>query len=254
MAFTGKLVGALIGSIAGPFGTLFGGLIGHLFDRAMEERQAQGEIRGPGLSFMDPVSQAQVNFLTCLIGLSIAVADAGGRLRPDHLDALRSFLRDSLSYAEEDQEVVQRLIGEMYANRDRLDVAGMCAYYRSVSSPEGRLLLLRLLFQIALADGQGVSRQEEDAIRRIAALLGLEEAVFRRIRAEFVREASGSFDVLGVSPDASPEEITRAYRRLVMENHPDRVASLGPEFVRIAEEKFKAIQEAYEEARREKGF
>jgi DnaJ like chaperone protein len=39
-----------------------------------------------------------------------------------------------------------------------------------------------------------------------------------------------------------------------MENHPDRVANLGPEFVKVAEEKFKAIQEAYEEIRREKGF
>jgi DnaJ like chaperone protein len=206
------------------------------------------------VSFGDPVSQAQVNFLTCLIGLSIAVADTGGRMKLAHLDALRVFFRSTLRYAPEDQEVVQRLIEEMYASRDRLDVAGMCAYYRSVSSPEGRLLLLRLLFQIALADGEGVSAPEEETIRRVAALLGMEEGAFRRIRAEFIREASRAFDILGVSPDATPEEITRAYRRLVMENHPDRVASLGPEFVTIAEEKFKAIQEAYEEARREKGF
>ena len=39
-----------------------------------------------------------------------------------------------------------------------------------------------------------------------------------------------------------------------MKNHPDKVASLGPEFVKVAEERFKAIQEAYEEIRRERGF
>jgi DnaJ like chaperone protein len=50
------------------------------------------------------------------------------------------------------------------------------------------------------------------------------------------------------------EEIKSAYRQLMMANHPDRVANLGPEFVKVAEEKFKVIQQAYEEIRREKGF
>jgi DnaJ like chaperone protein len=54
--------------------------------------------------------------------------------------------------------------------------------------------------------------------------------------------------------DADVEQIKAAYRQLTIQNHPDRVANLGPEFVRVAEEKFKAIQEAYEEIRRRKGF
>jgi DnaJ like chaperone protein len=57
-----------------------------------------------------------------------------------------------------------------------------------------------------------------------------------------------------VGPDAGVEEIKAAYRQLTLQNHPDRVASLGPEFVKVAEDKFKAVQEAYEEIRREKGF
>jgi DnaJ like chaperone protein len=261
MAITGKLIGALIGSIAGPFGTLFGGLIGHLFDRAAEDRRLEGAAR-PRFAFNDaahrmgddPVSQAQVNFLTCLIGLSIAVADVDGRVKVSHVDAMKAFFRQNFTFPAVDQELIQRLIDEMYRNRERIDVQGLCAYYAAVSTFEGRVLLLRLLFQIARADSRGVSPAEEELIRRITMLLGMGEQVFRQVRAEFVREPGGAWRVLGLSPDAGVEEIKQAYRQLTLQNHPDKVANLGPEFVRIAEEKFKSIQEAYEEIRREKGF
>ena len=261
MAITGKLIGALIGSIAGPFGTLFGGLIGHLFDRAADDRRLAGATRprfGAGdagyRAAVDPVSQAQVNFLTCLIGLSISVADVDGRVKMSHVDAMRAFFRQNFTFPSVDQDLIQRLIDEMYRNRERIDVQGLCAYYAAVSTFEGRVLLLRLLFQIARADTRGISGAEQDLILRITLMLGLGEQVFRQVRAEYVREPGMAWRVLGLSPDAEVEQIKVAYRQLTLQNHPDKVANLGPEFVRIAEEKFKKIQEAYEQIRREKGF
>jgi len=254
VAIAGKLIGALVGSIAGPLGTLFGGFIGHLFDRAVEERRAAGAF-SPDIRFSaDPVSQAQVNFLTCLIGLSIAVANTEGRVRQSQIDAMKAFFSEHLPYGQADQEVIERLIDGMYDERDRIDVQALCAYFRGTTSPEARLLLLRLLLQIAQADREGVSRAEEEMIRRIAALLGIPDPFYRQARAETGRGAGRAYGILGVGPDASVEEIKAAYRKLTMENHPDRVASLGPELVKVAEEKFKAIQEAYEQVRREKGF
>lgn len=262
MAITGKLIGALIGSIAGPFGTLFGGLIGHIFDRAAEDRQFLGTASRARISAderawergADPVSHAQVNFLTCLIGLSISVADADGKVKSSHIDAMKAFFRHNFSFPSVDQELIQRLVEEMYRNRERIDIKGLCAYYAAVSSLEGRVLLLRLLFQIAHADAQGVSRTEEELIRRITLLLGLGEQIFRQVRAEFLSETGRAWKILGLSPDADVEKIKSAYRQLSLQNHPDKVANLGPEFVRVAEERFKAIQEAYAEIRRERGF
>jgi DnaJ like chaperone protein len=255
MAIAGKLIGALIGSIAGPFGTLFGGIIGHLFDRAIEERESLNpRLMGGRAALSDPVSQAQINFLACLVGLSIAVADTGGRVTQGHVDALKDFFRRNIPFTRDDQDLIQRLIDEMYFNRARIDIPGMCAYYRSVSGREGRILLIQLLFQTARADGGGVAAQEEDLIRRIAVYLGLEEWTYARVRAAYASGGSRAFEILGVQRDASVEEIKQAYRRLTVENHPDRVANLGPELVRLAEEKFKLIQEAYEEVRRVKGF
>ena len=260
MAITGKLLGALIGSIAGPLGTLLGGFIGHLFDKASEERQFLGPASTRRFASAadgwrpDPVSQAQINFLTCLIGLSISVAEADGRVKSTHVEALKGFFRQNFTFAAVDQELIQRLVDELYVNRARIDVQGLCAYFAAVSTPEGRVLLLRLLFQIARADAAGVSRAEEELIRRITLMLGLSEQAFRQVRAEFVRESGRSWEILGLGQGATVDEIKSAYRQLSLQNHPDRVANLGPEFVRVAEEKFKAIQEAYDEIRRERGF
>ena len=261
MAIAGKLIGALIGSIAGPFGTIFGGLIGHLFDRAVEERRmlngagAPRPGRGPWEgSLSDNVSQAQINFLACLIGLSLAVAEIDGGVKTSHLGVMKDFFRSRFSFPSVDQDLLQRLIEEMYANRYRIDAAGLCAYYAAVSTPEDRVLLLRLLFQIARSDSRGISPGEENQIRRMSVLLGMEDGSFRRVRAEFMDRSDAAWEIMGVPPDADVEEIKAAYRQLTIQNHPDRVASLGPEFVRVAEEKFKAIQEAYEEIRRRKGF
>jgi DnaJ like chaperone protein len=261
MPITGKLLGALIGTIAGPLGTLIGGFIGHLFDRAAEERQFLGSASAARLAAEggwragpDSVSQAQVNFLTCLIGLSIRVADADGRVRLSHVDAMKDFFRRAFSFGPEDQELIQRLIEEMYRNRARIDVQGLCGYYAAISTWEGRVLLLRLLYEIAQADPAGVTAGEENLIHRIAGFLGLDERILRQVRAEFLRETGGAWEVLGIQPDAEIEEIKTAYRALSLKHHPDKVANLGPEFVKVAEEKFKAIQSAYEEIRRERGF
>lgn len=55
-------------------------------------------------------------------------------------------------------------------------------------------------------------------------------------------------DVLGVSPDATHEQIVSAYRARMSEYHPDKVANLGPDIRALAEQKAKEINAAYAEA------
>lgn len=81
-----------------------------------------------------------------------------------------------------------------------------------------------------------VSRNEEARRREYA----------RRYQETQVSEIQSAYSVLGVSPAASVDEIKSAYRRLAMQYHPDTVASLGQEAQKMAEAKFKEIQNAYE--------
>jgi len=255
VAFKGKLIGALIGSFAGPLGTILGGLIGHLFDKAQEEKEYWQNLGSGRRTYtVDPVSRAQLNFISSLVGLSIAVANVDGHVKVSQVEEIKEFFRHNLPFSSDDQALLQKIIDETFKNRAKLDISMLCSYYRSVSTFEGRLLLVRLLFKIARADREGVTREEEILIERIAYLLGVDEQTYRSIRAEFYRDENRAYRILGVDRNASVEEIKSAYRKLVAQYHPDKVANLGEEFVQLAEEKFKVIQDAYARIREERGF
>ena len=71
--------------------------------------------------------------------------------------------------------------------------------------------------------------------------------------------ADGHFDkkekgVLGISPSATDDEVRTAYRKMAMKNHPDKVATLGPDVQKAAAEKFRQVQEAYESIKKERGM
>jgi len=254
MAFKGKLIGALLGSLAGPMGTILGGLVGHFYDRATEERDATGRIGQRSRGAEDSISAAQLDFLTSLIGLSIAVANADRHVRVSQIDALKAFFRQNFPYSQDDHRVIQAVIDETFINRERLDVDALASYYRLSSSPAGRLLLLRLLYKIAEADKRGVSQAEEQLIRRITATLRIDAASYQSMAAEFKQEDNRAYGILGISPDARNDQIRSVYRRLAAQYHPDTVANLGEEFTKVAEEKFKLINKAYGEIRAQRGF
>ena len=70
----------------------------------------------------------------------------------------------------------------------------------------------------------------------------------------FYEDTDSAYAVLEISPSATDDEVRSAYRRMAMKNHPDKVATLGPEVQKAAEEKFRQIQEAYERIKKERGL
>ena len=63
-----------------------------------------------------------------------------------------------------------------------------------------------------------------------------------------------AYKVLGVSPNATDDEVRRAYRKLALQHHPDRVATLGEDIRRAAEQKLQKINEAKERIYKERGM
>ncbi|MEL6420610.1 MAG: DnaJ family molecular chaperone, partial [Pseudomonadota bacterium] len=112
------------------------------------------------------------------------------------------------------------------------------------------------LFQIAGADGV-VTTEEMDYLRAVAEAFGFSEADFRRIRASHLGpERNDPYHILGVAHDAEFDVIRVAYRRLMADNHPDRVVANGAprEFEAAAHEKAAAITSAYAKIRAERGL
>jgi DnaJ like chaperone protein len=114
-----------------------------------------------------------------------------------------------------------------------------------------RLQLIHLIFGIAQADG-AVNDYELALIEQIAYDLGLSRADILSVKNMYFRSADWAYNVLEIDTNASNEEIKKAYRQLALKNHPDKVAYLGDEIRKKAQEKFQKISEAYEAIKKER--
>ena len=116
-----------------------------------------------------------------------------------------------------------------------------------------RLQLFHYLAQIANADGD-FSKSEKSVLEAIASAIRLNASDASSVIAMFYKDADSAYAVLEISPNATDDEVKSAYRRMAMKNHPDKVATLGPEVQKAAEEKFRKIQEAYETIKKQRGM
>ena len=194
----------------------------------------------------DPELRRQVAFSVAMIALSAKMAKADGVVTPDEVGAFREIFH----VPQEEERNVSRLY-----NLAQQDVAGFDAYAAQMArlcgsgSPNCLMLedILDGLFHIAKSDGV-IHERELGYLNRIAEIFDIDEAHFERIIARHAISGEGDpFNVLGVSHDASRAEVTRRYRQLAAENHPDRLISRGlpAEFIGIANERMAAINAAY---------
>ena len=138
-------------------------------------------------------------------------------------------------------------------NLARQDVAGFEDYARRVAvmfkETEGPLCdLMGGLFYIAMADGD-YHDLEDDYLEVVSGIFGLSERQFRSLRTRFVPDAEPDpWDVLGVEPGTSLDEVRSVWRGMVRDSHPDRMMARGvpEEAVRMAEKRLIAINRAWE--------
>lgn len=193
-----------------------------------------------------------VGFTAAVVGLGAKMAAADGRVSDSEVMMFSRVFRA----APEDAGNVRRVF-----NLARQTVHGYEAYARKIGrkySMRPCLLegVLDGLFLIAGADG-AVTGDEMDYLRTVSDNFGFDEATFRRIRASHLGpDRDDPYDILGVAHDAAFDDIRRAYRRLMADNHPDRVVGNGAprEFEMAAHDKAAAITGAYAKIRAERGL
>lgn len=239
MSLWGKLAGAAAGlAVGGPIGALLGGLAGHF---AVDKT-----IDGASSNHKDVVFTAGV------IALGAKMAKADGVVTRDEITAFREVFKVPPGEGGN----VARIF-----NLAKQDVAGFEAYADQLADlfsddPELLRNVVEGLFHIASADSV-MHPAEEDFLAEVAGRFGISEDEFRTIRARFVKdEGRDPYDVLGLPREISDADLKAAYRKLVIENHPDRAIAKGlpPEFVAIATEKLAAINDAYDDIRKMRGI
>jgi DnaJ like chaperone protein len=197
----------------------------------------------------------QNRFVFLLVNILVSIAKTDGQLTQSELKTMLNFFQYSLHYNQDQMYWVKQLIRE--AKDSRQDLEALLQEFRSTFAHEPRLILLDLIYQIIYSKIP-VQTQRLELVRRIAAFLQISVYEWQRIENKYhYGQQPGSTStkerpeklhatVLGVPEDADFATIKKAYRQLSMQYHPDKVAHLGAEFKRIAEEKMKEINVAYD--------
>lgn len=262
-----KWIGGFLGlQIGGPLGALAGFALGAFIDKLQTEDASDGNVYDGDGTYGDDGSQQEQyrrhekrsaegernTFRFSLLVLASYIISADGKIMHSEMNVVRQWLRTNFGEeaVREGEQILLRLFEQqkvMGAVAYGDTVMKCCEQLRGMMTYEQRLQLLHFLSMIAQADGV-VSHEEVSALRQCAAGLGLSpEEVDRMLN---LHDAGSSLDaaykVLGMNASASDDELKRAYRRLALQNHPDRVASLGEDVRRAAEKKLQEINAAKE--------
>lgn len=240
------------------FGGILGFIVGTFIDNyqvTMSKLKAAGYDPRSSQSAEDIFNfyrqQTSVNdFPNMLIALSAAVMKADGKVLKVELNYVKDFFTRQFGNQFNTQHL-QTL--KQYLDGQEIPLQRICQDIRMRLQPEVRLQLIHYLYGIAVADGQ-VTETEVSIIDRIADYLGLSKVDVESIKNMFYRDTESDYKVLGVDPSASEEEIKKAYRRMAIKFHPDKVSQLGEEYQKGAKEKFQEVQSAYENIKKKRGF
>ena len=159
---------------------------------------------------------------------------------------------DELGYTKEEvivysnEEIVKELLTKDY------NLFEVCGQIRSYMDYSQRLQLYHYL--VALGACDGLHKSEIDLLEVIASYIGISKSEADSIFAQFSPSNDSNYRILEIDPNATDEEVKKAYRKMAVKYHPDKVATLGEDVQKAAEEKFKAVNQAYEAICRERGI
>ena len=269
-----KWIGGFLGwATGGPIGALIGFLLGKAVDKYID---ASYQLPGGGGSYEGPYRQGgqgqysqgnqgqyrqqaggrrytadeqRNSFFMSLLVLSSAVIKADGKTLQAELDCVRNFFRSN--FGEQAAQQAIQILRQLDSQQVNVySVGGQIAANMNYSQ---RMQLLQYLVQIAMADGE-FAKAEKSVIECIGSVIGLNTSDVNSLISMYYKEELSAYKVLEISPDATDDEVRAAYRRMAMKNHPDRVATLGPDVQKAATERFRQIAEAYETIKKQRGM
>ncbi len=256
MSATKWILGGLGFVMGGPIGALLGVLIASLFDSS--KALPQGEDTG-GESYSGQYHQAnrqrrrptQGDIRISVLVLAAAVMKADGHVKKQELEVVKRFLLNN--YGEEGGKEALQLLKNLL--EQEIDYMSVAHQIRDNVNYSTRVEIVHLLLDLAHADGSYDST-EQYVIERMVVGLYISNADYRSLLALYGKQhdPEWAYKALEIEPSATNEEVKKAYRRMAMKYHPDKVASAGDDIKQKATEKFRGINEAYEYIKKQRGI
>ncbi len=237
---------AIIGYIFFRFpGAVLGFILGSLIDSATSK--SNGSFKKV---FTQEPEVTPADFELNLLSLSSIVIKADGKINQTELDYVRRYFVSS--YGKERANATFRTFNEIIKNRE-VSAQRICMYITQHTRYPSRLQILHFLFGIANADGS-VSTSEAEEIQKIAGFLRINFKDFESIKAMFFKTGDHAYKILEIDKTATDAEVKKAFRTMAKKYHPDKVQHMDEIHIKGAEAKFKEVQKAYDQIKKERNI
>ncbi len=214
--------------LAGPIGAIIGYYIGKNFFTGKNDNAKAYEIS--------------------LLILSSLVIKSDGRIVKLELDYVKKFFVNTFGVQKANKyfEIFNKL------NKQSLNsqLRPICKQLNSYVNHASRLQIIHFLFGVSASDSE-IHPSEIDLINKIARYLNINQYDFESIQSMFLKTDSNNsldrwYSILEIKNSASDAEIKKAHRKMVSKYHPDKLQGVSSDIVKLAEEKFLLVQQAYE--------
>ncbi len=249
MSWFGKLGGAGLGwLLGGPIGGLIGAALGHIVDEAVEEENRKRDINSENYQLSD--EDIQLIYITSIIAMMAKIAKADGIVSREEADFVKAFMINDMELTGELYEYAKNVFNS--AKNDNYSIEEYAHQFKKLTDfdPQMRYSMLNLLFNVAAVDGI-LDPGEEVQLKKVADVFGIKQNEFEELKKIYcnIEDLTRYYNLLGCrDTNVSLEEVKKCYLEKVKKYHPDTLAGkdLPEEIIKLAEEKFKEIQEAYD--------
>ena len=241
------ILGGLGFAVGGPIGSIIGVLIATLFEKNGADNQTSSSTNRTFRAQRTTAGDVRVS----IIVLIACVIKSDGRVLKSEINYIKPFLLKT--FGEEGAKQALLLLKELL--KQDIDAKAVAQQIGQHINYSTRLELVHLLLAVANADGE-LHKLELEIISSISMNMSVQDADYQSILALYQRgkDANWAYTALEITPSATNEEVKKAYRRMAMKYHPDKVANAGEEIRQQATDKFRAINEAYEHIKQQRGI
>ena len=241
------ILGGLGFAVGGPIGSIIGVLIATLFEKNGTDNQTSSSTNRTFRAQRTTAGDVRVS----IIVLIACVIKSDGRVLKSEINYIKPFLLKTFGEAGAKQALL--LLKELL--KQDIDAKAVAQQIGQHINYSTRLELVHLLLAVANADGE-LHELELEIISSISMNMSVQDADYQSILALYQRskDANWAYTALEITPSATNEEVKKAYRRMAMKYHPDKVANAGENIRQQATDKFRAINEAYEHIKQQRGI